>query len=245
MSFAAVVYAGAAVVGGAIASRGAKKAAGIQAGAARDAAQLQADQFNQSREDQMPWHQAGVESLTRLKVGLRPNGQFMQDFGESDFNADPGYQFRLSQGRQGMESSQAARGGLYSGAALKEAGRFNQGLASQEYGNAYNRFQTNRSNKLNALQSMAGLGQTSAGQVANLGANSAANQGNALMGAGEARASGYVGQANALNSGISQLSNMYQQNRAQNQLQRQNSLNSGTSNYANSAYSNPNKYSSL
>jgi len=69
----------------------------------------------------------------------------MRNFGASDFQADPGYAFRLSEGMKALDRTAASRGGLLSGATLKGAQRYGSDLASQEYGNAYNRFQTNRS----------------------------------------------------------------------------------------------------
>jgi len=68
----------------------------------------------------------------------------MRNFGASDFQADPGYAFRLSEGMKALDRTAAARGGLLSGATLRGAQRYGSDLASQEYGNAYNRFQTNR-----------------------------------------------------------------------------------------------------
>lgn len=52
---------------------------------------------------------------------------------------DPGYEFRRSEGMRGLENSAMARGGLMSGNAIKGAQDYGQELASQEYGNAYNR----------------------------------------------------------------------------------------------------------
>lgn len=46
---------------------------------------------------------------------------------------DPGYQFRFQEGTEAVEKSAAARGGLYSGRAMKELERFGQDLASQQY----------------------------------------------------------------------------------------------------------------
>lgn len=61
-------------------------------------------------------------------------------FTEQDFRNDPGYQFRLEQGQQALERSQAARGGLLSGRALRETQELGQGLADQSYQDAYNRW---------------------------------------------------------------------------------------------------------
>lgn len=140
-------------------------------------------------------------------------GKYAKDFSMGDFQEDPGYQFRMQQGQQALERSAAARGGLLSGRAGKDMTSYAQSAASQEYGNAFNRYQTNRSNQLNPLQSLAGMSQTASGAMsgaagaygANVGNNltSTANTvGNNMMGAGNARASGYVGQANAVNSAI-------------------------------------------
>lgn len=145
-------------------------------------------------------------------------GSAMKDFSAADFQTDPGYEFRQQQGQQGIERSAAARGGLLSGAAVKDAMRFNQGLASDEYTNAYNRFQTNRSNKINPLQSLMGSGQTATGQLANASQNYATNAGNAAMASGNARASGYMGQANALSGAIGQGFSNYQSNQLMNRM---------------------------
>ena len=77
--------AGSVVVGSVLTSNAAKSAADTQAGAARDAAQLQNEQFKQTREDQMPWLKAGERALTKLEgaVDYTPFGmtQFQQRWG--------------------------------------------------------------------------------------------------------------------------------------------------------------------
>jgi hypothetical protein len=60
--------------------------------------------------------------------------------GTFDVTADPGFQFRLEQGRKALEGSAAAKGGALSGAALKELEKFGQGLASEETDRAFGRF---------------------------------------------------------------------------------------------------------
>lgn len=168
-----------------------------------------------------------------------PGAQFdpsslLSNFSPADFTAqtDPGYAFRFKEGERAVNNSMAARGLGISGAGLKAATKYGQDMGSQEYQNAYNRFQTNRANQgqvygnafnqaqvertnlLNPLQSLMGSGQTSANQVNNLSGNftnqvnsSLGNYGtnatNALVGGANARASGYVGGANALSSALS------------------------------------------
>jgi hypothetical protein len=140
-------------------------------------------------------------------------GRYARDFGMADFQADPGYAFRLSEGQKALDRSAAARGGLISGGALKAASRYGQDAASQEFTNAFNRYQTNRSNQLAPLQSLAGLSQTAANTVATAGqnyANSAgninamnsANQGNLALQRGNIAATQYGNYGSALNTAL-------------------------------------------
>jgi hypothetical protein len=191
--------------------------------------------------------------------------------GQVDLQADPGYQFRLSEGLKALDRQAAARGGLISGSALKASQRYGQDMASQEYGQAYARaltqygagvdrantmygrdltgygsqvdrantmfsrdltgygaqvdrantmlgrefdiFQANRANALNPLLSLTGSGQVATNTLGGYGSQFAAGatntmaagsqaQANALNLGGQARASGYVGQANALSGAL-------------------------------------------
>ncbi len=110
----------------------------------------------------------------------------------------------------GLKLNITASGGLISGAALKGAQRFGQELGSQEYMNAFNRYQTNRANQLQPLQSLMGTSQTAANTLGTAAGNYAQGAGEAYMGAGNARASGYMGQANALSNALGQGINIYQ-----------------------------------
>jgi hypothetical protein len=198
------------VIGGAMASGAAEDAAQTQADAANRAADLQNKQFEQTRKDQLPFLEAGYKSENRLLdlLGLSGNagaegyGSMAKNFSMSDFEQDPGYGFRMSEGLKALDRTAAARGGMLSGGALRGATRYGQDMASQEYQNAYNRYQTNRAGILNPLQSLAGQGQTTANNLGTAGQNYATNAGNAYMGAGDARASGYVGSAKAWNQAL-------------------------------------------
>lgn len=146
-------------------------------------------------------------------------GKYARDFGMEDFQQDPGYAFRMQEGLKALDRQAAARGGLISGAALKGAQRYGQEAASQEYTNAFNRYQTNRANQLNPLETLMGRGQTSANQVGSAAGNYAQGAGEAYMGAGNARASGYMGSANALSGAIGQGINAYQGQQFLNNMQ--------------------------
>jgi hypothetical protein len=166
-------------------------------------------QFQQTRADQAPFREAGITSQNRLMslLGIGGDstgadyGKYGRDFGMSDFQQDPGYAFRLSEGQKALDRSAAARGGLISGGALKAASRYGQDMGSQEYQNAFNRYQINRSNQLTPLQSLMGAGQSATNYVGQAGANNAAAMGNYITGGAAAQAAGNMGAVNALTGG--------------------------------------------
>jgi hypothetical protein len=154
--------------------------------------------FERQVELSEPWRKAGEQALNKLT----PLAMEYTPFGIQQFQSDPGYGFRMSEGMKALERSAAARGGLLSGATLKGIQRFGQDLGSQEYMNAFNRYQTERAARLQPLQSLAGVGQTTAQQLGQAGQQMASNVGEALTSGAAARASGYVGGANALTQGL-------------------------------------------
>jgi hypothetical protein len=198
--------AGATVVGSLVGANASSKAAKTQAASADRAADLEREMFERNIELNAPFREAGVTALNKLV----PLATEYTPFGMDQFQADPGYSFRMSEGMKGVERSAAARGGLLSGATLKGIQRFGQDLGSQEYQNAFNRYQTERNARLNPLQSLAGVGQTTSQQLGAAGTQMAGNVGNLMTSGAAARASGYVGGANALNQGLSQYLNYSQ-----------------------------------
>lgn len=124
-------------------------------------------------------------------------GKYARDFGMSDFQADPGYAFRLSEGQKALERTAAARGGLMSGSALKAAQRYGQEMGSQEYTNAFNRYQTNRANQLNPLQSLAGQAQTAANTLGSAAGQYGSNVGNLMLGTGQAQGNALLSRGSA------------------------------------------------
>jgi len=215
MSFvAAAIIGGGALIGGAMSASAARSAANTQANAAQQGIDAQQQMFERQVQLQEPWRKAGEEALNKL-IPLSSN---YTPFGMSQFQTDPGYAFRLSEGMKALDRTAAQRGGLLSGATLKGAQRYGQDLASQEYQNAFNRYQIERNAQLNPLQSLAGVGQsatnTLTGAAGQMGQNLAAGYGNI----GQARASGYVGGANALTSALGTGANFYQNQQYINRL---------------------------
>lgn len=213
MVAAAVI--GSAVIGGGVAMSASSKAAKAQTKASQDANAAQERMFQRQTELQEPFRQGGLtaqnEIMQLLGIGgdktAAGYGSMGKAFGASDFQQDPGYAFRQAEGMKALERSAAARGNLLSGSAMKGIQRFGQDLASQEYQNAFNRYQVERSAKLNPLQSLMGSGQSAAnvltGAAGQMGQNEASN----IYNAGQARASGYIGQANALNQALGGITN--------------------------------------
>ena len=206
----------AAVVGSSlIGASSSRSAAKTQAGAADRAAELQQQQFERQIELQAPFREAGLRALNKLEGAAD-----YTPFGMQQFQADPGYGFRMSEGMKALERSAAARGGLMGGATGKALTRYGQEMGSQEYQNAFNRYQAERSARLNPLQSLAGVGQTSTNALGAAGQAYASGAGEAFGAGAQARASGYMGMANAVSGGLGQYMN-YQQSQAQNSLLQQ------------------------
>ncbi len=222
MPWMALAIGGSALLG----ASASKSAAKTQAAATDRAGEVQKEMFEEQNRLQEPFRQGGMAAQNKLLTyfGLPGGtegadyGKYARDFGMADFTADPGYNFRMGEGMKALERSAAARGGLISGGALKAAQRYGQDFASNEFTNAFNRFQTNRANQLQPLQSLMGAGQTAANTMGNAAANYGTNAGNLITSGGAARASGYVGGANALTSGLGQYMNYTQNQNLMNRL---------------------------
>jgi hypothetical protein len=231
------------ILSGILGARSARKAAAMQADATREGIASQERMFERGLELQEPFRQGGLEAQGMLMNELRNPREYQASAGLSpaelaaqqfNFEADPSYGFRLSEGLKALESSAAARGGLMSGGTGKALQRYGQDMASQEYGNAFQRFQQDRAARaglgameygqfagersarmlplMQTVQSGQGLTSNIAGQMGGLGAAQAA----AARGIGESAAAGRIGSANALMGGFGQGANMYMQNQFMN-----------------------------
>ncbi len=201
--------AGLGIAGSLISGNASKRAAKTQQQATQAGIDANERMFERNVELNEPWREAGMGALKQLTTGINPNGEFTQSF-RFDPNSDPSYQFRLNQGLDAINANAATRGLLQSGGTLKALTNYGQQAASQEYGNAYNRWNNDQTNRFNRLSSIAGLGQTATRDVTQLGTN-VTNASNDLRNQGaNAAASGIIGQANAWNRGLSQLGNWWQ-----------------------------------
>lgn len=131
-----------------------------------------------------------------------PNAPLVKPFGLSDFKESPGYQFNLQQGQDAINKASSARGNYYAPSTLQDIGRYSQGLASNEFNNAYGQYNNNQNNIWNRLFDLSSAGQSAANQTGAFGANAANQIGQNTVGAGNAGAAGIMGTGNAIQGGI-------------------------------------------
>ena len=202
------------LAGAGMTSSAAREAANRLAGANQTATQLQSKMYEDQVARQQPFYQAGINALPAYTKGVMPGGDLVKPFSMADYQADPGYGFRMSEGMKALDRSAASRGGLLSGATMKGAQRYGQDLASQEYQNAYNRYTGNQATQRNALAGLTGFAPTAAQQIGaagtnyantagNLGINTATNYGNAELTGAAARQSAFGGAGGAFANALS------------------------------------------
>lgn len=168
---------------------GAKKSSDVQAEAAQSANQLQWNMFQQSREDQAPWRESGQRAIGTLESKMTA--------GPGEFNPEeePGYKFGYEEfvEKPTLRAS-AATGMSQSGQTLKSLSRYASDYASTKYDNFLDRYYKS----LDPYMRLAGYGSN----VAVSGGNQAIATGQGMaqntLAGGQARASGYINQANVL-----------------------------------------------
>ena len=186
-------------------AKAAQNAAKTQAKAADKASQIQKDMFDQVRSDLNPYRTAGSDALAQLMGGMGQDGQFMKTYSGQDIYDDPSYQFRVNQGNNAIQGSAAAQGGLLSGATLKALQNYGQESASQEYQNAYNRFNADQTNQYNRLSNLVGIGQNAAAQTGNAGTQTAQAIANNTMQGANSQAAGTIAAGNSVANGFGSL----------------------------------------
>lgn len=207
MSFVAVAIGGASLVSAGVGLYSANKAADTQATAGNNALAFQKqayntsqDQINSAKSNFAPWMNVGAGATYTLGqlTGTGSGGQTNQLPDYSSFYNSPDFKFAQQQGEQGIERGANARGINVSGGTLRDLSSFNSGLATQQYGNYYNRLMGLSQMGQNAAT---GLGNLAVGQATNA-TNAATGIGNTTMGIGQAQASGIVGGSNAVTGAI-------------------------------------------
>ena len=113
-------------------------------------------------------YQATGQAANQMLAGKLASGELGGEFNPGDLTQDPGYQFNLQQGQEALDRQQAAKGNFFSGAALKQAQDYGQGLADNTYNQAYQRYLQGQNNTYGMLSGTSGAGQQAAGGMADL-----------------------------------------------------------------------------
>ena len=239
-------------------NKAAKKSASQQAEAANAASDYQREytgqaidaqqaQYDRARKDLLdnqaaikasydPYMSTGMAANNQLGyamglggTGTGEAGALARPFTMADFEADPGYAFRLAEGQKALDRVTSAKGKYYSGGAVKALSDYNQGMATDEYTKAYDRYTKNQSDLYGRLSGVRDAGMNATGSVANLSSNTQgqlnaagqnyANQvggyltglgnnvGSNTIQAGNAHAAGTAGSGQAWSTGIQGVGN--------------------------------------
>lgn len=137
-------------------------------------------------------------------------GSLLDPFTAADLTSEPGYQFGLAEGEEGLNRAASAAGRYDSGATLKALTQFNQDYAGTKFNDAFARDRAAKGDIYGYLSGVSGTGANAATQTAGIGANAANAAGQYLTNAGDARAAGTVGGINAITGGLNSYLN-YQQ----------------------------------
>lgn len=204
---AIAIGAGAGLLGAKMTADAAKSAAQTQASAADRAAANERAMYEQGREDLAPYRETGYTALRDIE---RMKPFLTAQFGPEQFGQylDPSMAFRQRLGTQATERLANIGGGAISGNTLRALTDYGQNLASTEYGNAFNRFQTERGNIYNTLANIAGMGQGAVNTGVTAGQNFASGQTGLITGQAAALAAGNVGAANAYSGAVGNVGNM-------------------------------------
>ena len=204
---AIAIGAGAGLLGAKMSSDAAKSAAQTQADAAGRASAQEYAMYQQGREDLAPYRESGYTALKDIE---RMKPFLTAQFGPDQFAQylDPSMAFRQKIGTQATERMANVGGGAISGNTLRALTDYGQNLASTEYGNAFGRFQTDRTNIYNTLANIAGMGQGAVNTGVNAGQNYASQLTGLTTGSAAAQAAGTVGSANAYSGALGNVGNM-------------------------------------
>lgn len=192
MSWGLVIGAGTALLGSAMQSNAGEDAADAQSDANLRAIEEQRRQYDQTRQDLMPWMDAGGWALGQQQSFLQG------DYG--DALKSPWVVAAQEMGTAQLDAGATSEGNLWGGGADADRIRLGQQIASQGLLTHYN-----------ALAGLSQTGQATGSQLGMFGANAAAQIGQYHNANGMAQASAYANNANAWGNGLNQIGGMFGQ----------------------------------
>jgi hypothetical protein len=214
---------GGGIVGGALVSGIAGiMGANTMASAQNNATAVQQGIYNQQQANLAPYNAAGVQALGQIQANMPT---YNKPFSMTDFTQnDPGYQFRLEQGQNATDRAAANSGGVGGASYLRDLGSYSQGFASNEYQNAFQRYQEQIQNSYSRLAGVAGIGQSGAQTQAQTGTTAGQGIGASTAATGAAQAAGPIGVGTAINQGVGTGINAYQSQQLINALAAKNGV---------------------
>jgi hypothetical protein len=179
-----LVVGGSQLVGGAIQSRAAGKAAGQQVQAAEAGIEEQRRQFDRLQELLKPYVEAGTPALQAQQALLGLGGPEEQQEAIAGLESSPMFQALARQGEEAMLQQASATGGLRGGNIQAALAQFRPQMLAQAIEEQYGR-----------LGGMTALGQQSAAGVGSAGMQTGGQIAGLLQQQGAARAGGTMGRA--------------------------------------------------
>lgn len=224
---------------GALGSRSAKKAAEQQKRSVEEANRGLQSGLDANLADLSSYRGLGEGANAQLAtlMGFGPNsgdpmyGSLMRNFGMNDYQEDPGYQFRLREGEKGINRNALAAGRYNSGATLKALGGYNSDLASQEYGNAFDRWRHQNADRFSRTTGVSGIGQRAVESGNNNRERVTGQIAGNKIGGGNTQAAGTIGAGNAWQQGIGTAVDAWQGERAINALSKRTPATQGSGTY--------------
>jgi hypothetical protein len=201
MSGVATAIVAGSVITGSLSSSAQKKAAATQAAAGARAQDQLLAVGEEASQGYTPYTDAGKTALSDINAN---KDYFTRQFTNQDLNSylAPGYEFRLGQGQKANLQASNATGGMVGGNALRSLQDYSQNFASDEYGQAFNQFQSGRTNIYNQLSDIAKIGLTAQQGTANALLGTGTNIASITSGVGNAQAASQIGQANAIGGAV-------------------------------------------
>lgn len=163
---------------------------GYNPAAARDMSPITSSNWGNGQAPNAYWqqqmNQGAVAQPTQGTAGPTNSngGTTAQDAQENAFDAfrnSTGYQFRLNEGYDALNSGYAGAGVLQSGAAMNAAQEYGQNMASAEFGNYWNMLGEQQNLASGAANAMSGVNTTYANNAGNLAIANGQNQANSAI----------------------------------------------------------------
>ena len=202
---------GSAVVGAGASIIGSQSAANAQKEASQNAINAQQQMFNVAQQNLEPYNTAGQSAFAQLQAltGAGPGGnpltapltaQFQPTMAQ--LASTPGYQFTRQQGLQATQNAFAAQGLGSSGAALKGAANYAEGLAGTTYQQQLQNYLTQNAQTYNMLYGQSQLGENAAAGVGNAAVTTGQGQAQSYTNAGQAQAGANIATGNAVGGAV-------------------------------------------